>query len=156
METSTNEEIDRAVALVESVLGGLGLEVDVAGTRIASPGGGHAWSLQRGSAAVAIFLRPPRDGEDSPQLRVVSPILKVDPGGAEALYKALLELNAQGLAGVAFGVHHERVVVVAERRTRDLDAAGLEYVIRRVGAVGDHYDDSLRRRFGGTRVSDLS
>jgi hypothetical protein len=155
VETSTSEELARAEAMVEAVLTGLGLAMDVASTRVASPVGGHAWSLQRGSAAVAIFLRPPREGEDSPQLRVVSPILKVDPGGAEALYKALLELNTQGLAGVAFGVHHERVVV-AERRTLDLDAAGLEYVIRRVGAVGDHYDDSLRRRFGGTRISDLS
>ncbi len=146
-------EIERAALLVEGVIQTLGL--DPASVRMPAPAHGRAWSLMRGSAAVAIFLRPPRDGEDSAQLRVVAPIVKVESRDEVALYRTLLELNASGLGSVAFGLHHGRIVIVAERRTRDLDAAEVEYVVHRVGAVGDRYDDELIARFGGTRVSDL-
>lgn len=146
-------EIQRAADLVEQVIEHLGL--DPSAMRMPAPTAGRAWSLMRGSAAVAIFLRPAREREDSAQLRVVSPIVRIETTKLEALYRTLLELNATGLGGVAFGIHHERVVVVTERRTRDLDAAEVEYIIQRVGAAGDHYDDQLIAQFGGTRVSDL-
>jgi len=148
------QEFDRAVTLVEGAIRRLGL--DPAAVQLDPPGGvGRGWSLMRGSAAVAVFLRLPREGEDGPQLRIVAPIVRVDPTQEVALYRRLLELNAQGMGPVAFGLLHDRVVVVAERRSADLESAELEHLVQRVGAVGDHYDDQLVTRFGGQRVSDL-
>lgn len=119
-----------------------------------APGGGKAWSLMRGSAAVAIFLRSPRPGEDAPFLRAVSPIIVIDKTNEAPLFRRLLELNASGLGSVAFGVHDDRVVAVSERPTRDLDPSEVRYILQVVGAVADHYDDELTRLFGGTKVSD--
>jgi hypothetical protein len=148
----SSEELARAARLVEETIAGLG--IDPATVRFPAPGNGHAWSLMRGSAALAIFLRPPRDTEDSPFLRVISPIVVIDPTRELALYRKLLELNASGLGAVAFGVHEGRVVAVSERPTRDLDPSEVRYIVQIVGAVADHYDDELTRTFGGTRVSD--
>lgn len=152
---TTDTEIERATTLVEEAVKRLGL--DPAAVRMPPPPGVEkAWSLMRGSAGVAVFLRAAKEGENSPWLRVVSPIVKVDPAKEVELYKRLLELNAQGLGAVAFGLVQDRVVVVAERRTLDLEPAELEHLVNRVGVVGDHYDDQLITRFGGSRVSDLS
>ena len=57
--------------------------------------------------------------------------------------------------GMVFALHHDRVVIVAERRARDLEPAEVSHLIERVGVVADHYDDQLISRFGGTKVSDL-
>lgn len=153
-ETQSKEDLAHAAVLVEDVIRRMGLEPDA--VSIAVPEPSRAWSLMRGSAAVAIFLRPARVGEDSSQLRVVAPIIRVAEGDAMPLFRALLELNAGGLGAVAFGVQEDRVVVVAERRTLDLERAEVEFLIHRVGAVGDHYDDELIARFGGSRIADLA
>ena len=153
-ETQSKAELEHAAALVEDVIRRMGLEPDK--VRIAVPEPSRGWSLMRGSAAVAVFLRPPRKGEDSAQLRIVAPIIRVAEGDVSALFRTLLELNAGGLGAVAFGVQEDRVVVVAERRVLDLERAEVEFLIHRVGAVGDHYDDELIARFGGTRITDLS
>lgn len=151
-EEETQEDIKRAVRLVEETIQGLG--IDPASVRMPAPGGGQAWSLMRGSAAIAIFLRAPRANEDTPYLRVISPIVKIDKSQELQLYRHLLELNASGLASVAFGIHEDRVVAVSERPTRDLDPSEVKFIVQIVGAVADHYDDELTRQFGGTRVSD--
>ncbi len=147
-----NDEIERAAGLVEAMIRKQG--IDPATVRMTPPGSGRAWSLMRGSAAVAIFLRPPHDGEDSPKLRVVSPIVKLDAETRPEIYRTLLELNTTGLGGMAFGIHQERVVIIAERRTKDLEPAEVEHLIQRVGVVADHYDDQLVARFGGSKVSE--
>lgn len=147
-----NDEIERAAALVEAMIRKQGIDPET--VRMAPPGQGRAWSLMRGSAAVAVFLRPAHEGEDSPKLRIVSPIVKIDESTRPEIYKTLLELNATGLGGMAFGVHQERVVLVAERRTTDLEPAEVEHLIQRVGVVADHYDDHIVSRFGGSKVSE--
>jgi hypothetical protein len=151
-DEEVQREIARAAQLIEETITALG--VDAASVRMPAPGGGKAWSLMRGSAAVAIFLRSPRPGEDAPFLRVVSPIMVIDKSNEAALFRRLLELNAAGLGSVAFGVHDNRVVAVSERPTRDLDPSEVRYILQAVGAVADHYDDELTRLFGGTKVSD--
>ncbi len=154
MEILTDtDELARAAARVEDMIRAQGIDPEA--VRMEPPGQGYAWSLLRGSAAVAVFLRPARDGEEGPRLRVVSPIVKCDEGVRPELYKTLLELNASGLGGMSFGLHQDRVVVVAERRAVDLDDDAVRYLIDRVGVVADHYDDQLIARFGGVRVSDL-
>jgi hypothetical protein len=146
-------EIERAAEMVETMIRKQGIDPET--VRMVPPGQGRAWSLMRGSAAVAIFLRPPREGEEEPRLRVVSPIIKIDEGVRPEMFRTLLELNATGLGGMAFGIHQDRVVVVAERRTRDLEPVEVAHLIERVGVVADHYDDQLIARYGGVRVSDL-
>ncbi len=153
-DTQSNKDLSRAAALVDDVIRRLGLDPERVAIQVPAPRRG--WSLLRGSAAVAIFLRPARDGEDSPQLRIVAPILRIAAGDPLGLCRSLLELNAGGLGAVSFGLQGDRVVVVAERRTLDLEPAEVEYLVQRVGAVGDHYDDELIARFGGTKVTDLS
>jgi hypothetical protein len=151
-DDEVQQEIARAARLVEETITALG--IDAGSVRMPAPGGGKAWSLMRGSAAVAIFLRSPRPGEDAPFLRVVSPIIVIDKANEGPLFRRLLELNASGLGSVAFGVHDDRVVAVSERPTRDLDPSEVRYILQVVGAVADHYDDELTRLFGGTKVSD--
>ena len=153
-DTQSNKDLSRAAALVDDVIRRLGLDPERVAIQVPAPSRG--WSLLRGSAAVAIFLRPARDGEDSPQLRIVAPILRIAAGDPLGLFRSLLELNAGGLGAVSFGLQGDRVVVVAERRTLDLEPAEVEYLVQRVGAVGDHYVDELIARFGGTKVTDLS
>jgi hypothetical protein len=150
-DDATQLEMNRAAHLIEETVSALG--IDAASVRLAAPGGGRAWSLMRGSAAVAIFLRAPRQGEDCPFLRVVSPIIVYDKSTEAALFRRLLELNASGLGSVAFGVHDDRIVAVSERPTRDLDPSEVRYILQVVGAVADHYDDELTRLFGGGKVS---
>lgn len=150
MTVDNNDEIERAAGLVEAMIRNQGIDPET--VRMAPPGEGRAWSLMRGSAAVAVFLRPPHEGENSPKLRVVSPMVKVDDSTRPELFKALLELNASGLGGMAFALHQERVVLVAERRTTDLEPAEVEHLIQRVGVVADHYDDQIVARYGGSRV----
>jgi hypothetical protein len=145
--------MDRAAGLIEAMIQKQGIAPET--VRMTPPGQGRAWSLMRGSAAVAVFLRPANEGEDSPKVRIVSPIVKVDESTRPEIYKTLLELNATGLGGMAFGVHQDRVVVVAERRSKDLEPNEVEHLIQRVGVVADHYDDLLIARFGGVKVSDL-
>lgn len=72
----------------------------------------------------------------------------------EALFLRVLELNAAGLAGCAFGVLGDSVVLVSERPTRDLDESEVLYAIRQVAALADLFDDSLVASFGGRRSSD--
>jgi hypothetical protein len=147
-----NAELESAAKLVEETIQGLG--VDPSTVRMQAPGGGHAWSLMRGSAAIAIFLREPRANEDSPCLRVISPVIRIEKARELDLYRHLLELNAAGMASVAFGIHDGKVVAVSERPTHDLDPGEVKYIVQIVGAVADHYDDELARQFGGSRVSD--
>ena len=153
-QSQSQEDLTHAATLVEDVIRRLGLAPDR--VRISVPEPSRGWSLLRGSAAVAVFLRPAREGEDSPQLRVVAPIVRVASGDPLPMFRMLLELNAGGLGAVSFGLQEDRVVVVAERRTLDLERSEVEFLIHRVGAVGDHYDDELIARFGGTRITDRS
>ena len=111
-----------------------------------------AWTLKRGSAAVLIALV--KRGE-SAALRVVSPTAVFDPAKKDVLFAHLLDLNADGMQGCAFGVVADKVVVVTERAVDDLDIKEVERTIRHVAAVSDTFDDRLVREFGGKRASDV-
>jgi hypothetical protein len=142
-------------ALVEAAIQTLG--VSAASAR-AKDGDGHAsWTLQRGSAAVLIALatRDTGHGGTAVYLRVVSPVMTLpEPAKRDALYKHLLELNAQGLANAAFGLVNDRVVAVSERPTNDLQSEEIVQMVRHLAAVADTYDDRLVKAFGGELASD--
>jgi hypothetical protein len=143
-------------ALVEAAIRTLGVDPGVA---LAKEGDGHAsWTLQRGSAAVLISLAS-RDsghgGKVGVYLRVISPVMTLPPADKhEALFKHLLELNAQGLANAAFGLVGERIVAVAERPTEDMQSEEVSQMVRHLAAVADTYDDRLVKAFGGAKASD--
>jgi hypothetical protein len=132
------------VALVESVLGELydgplrqGDAVDPVL---------HAWSVQQGSASaiVALVARP-----EFTHLRISSTVMTLDARvDRAALFAHLLELNAN-LRGNAFALDGDRVLLVAERSTLDLDRSEVVDLVRRVTTNADHHDDQLVAKFGG-------
>jgi hypothetical protein len=149
-----SDEIKNARTIVETAITRLGLEPSSILTKESAD---HvAWTLKRGSAAVlvALILRG-----DSAALRVVSPTIVfdggLDPAKKDALFSRLLELNADGMQSCAFGVIGQKIVVVSERPTSDLDVGEVEHAIRHVAAISDTYDDKLVTEFGGTRASDV-
>jgi hypothetical protein len=79
-----------------------------------------------------------------------------DEAQRPALYKHLLELNAQGLANAAFGLVADRVVAVSERPTKSMQADEVKQMVRHLAAVADTYDDRLVKAFGGKLASDPS
>jgi hypothetical protein len=150
-----------ARALVEAAIQALGLSPAsiLAPQPPDSKGGDRAsWTLQRGSAAILITLATRKvdaAGKECVFLRVISPVMTLpDPAKREALYKHLLELNAQGLANAAFGLVNHRVVAVSERPTEDMQAAEVTQMVRHLAALADTYDDRLVKAFGGELASD--
>lgn len=132
-------------ALVEEILGELGH--DAARCRVDAPGALHAWQVRKGSALTRVSLV---SRTEFTHLRVSSTVMTAD-GTVDraALHAHLLELNA-GLCGAAFATEGDRVVLVAERSTLDLDRSEVRELIRRVTTYADDHDDVLVARFGGT------
>ncbi len=133
-------------ALIEEVLGELGYQPPET-RRIELPDAVRAWRIQKGSAIATIQLiaRP-----EFTHLRLSSIVMTLDDQvDRTALFSHLLELNIS-LCGNAFALDGNRVVLVAERSTLDLDRSELVDIIRRVTSNADHHDDLLVQRFGGT------
>jgi hypothetical protein len=134
------------VALVEQVLGELGHPPDA--SRVKEPGALHAWRLTRGSAVTTVTVVP---RSAFPHLRVTAVVMTLDAAvgiDRAALFAHLLELNAR-LCGVAFATDGDRVLLVGERSTLDLDHSEVHDAIERVTTYADEHDDVLVARFGG-------
>jgi hypothetical protein len=148
-----------ARALVEAAIGGLGVSPAsaLANESLDTQGHGHAsWTLQRGSARILITLATQTGpaGKTSVFLRVISPVMTLpEPAKREALYQHLLELNAQGLGNAAFGFASDRIVVVSERPTENMQGEEASQMVRHLAAVADTYDDRLVKAFGGELAS---
>ncbi len=142
----------RAVALVEQVIRGLGIDPRASRTERE----GHvAFALRRGSARILIAIHAPSAELPDGRLRVVAPVVHLPaPERESALFRRLLEANATELVGAAFAISGGEIVVVAERSVEDLDASEVDSVIRNVGRVADRYDDELAAQFGAKRSSD--
>jgi len=145
-------DVERATALVEQTIRGLG--IDPGASR--SQREGHvAFALRRGSARILIAVHPPGGEMTEGRIRVVAPVVRMPPAETERdLCRHLLEANASELVGAAFAISGGEVVVVAERSVRDLDASEVNSMIRNVGRVADRYDDELATRYGAVRSSD--
>ena len=113
-----------------------------------------AWKVHKGTADVYVQLGI--NGESN-VLRVTAPVLHLAAGvDAPRLFRRLLELNATKVAGAAFGLRDDHVVLVAERTTVDLDPSEVVDIIKRVEDFADHYDDVLVTEFGGRRAGPSS
>jgi hypothetical protein len=133
------------IALVEDVLGELGH--DPATSRQAKTSALHEWRVVKGSAVTHVSLV---NRTEFTHLRVCSVVMtvdgKVDRG---ALNAELLGLNAS-LCGAAFATDGDRVLLLSERSTLDLDRSEVRELIKRVTTYADDHDDRLVARFGGT------
>lgn len=145
-------DVERAVALVEQTIRGLG--IDPAASR--SQREGHvAFALRRGSARILVAVHPPSGELSEGRIRVVAPVVRMPPPENEVgLFRRLLEINASELVGAAFAISGDEVVVVSERSVRDLDGSEVNSMIRNVGRVADRYDDELANEYGAQRSSD--
>lgn len=143
-----------ACEMVEKVISDLSLNPE--DNRLQTDDDSVAWGLMRGSAQVFIFVKPADEGDSFETIQIVAPVMKIpDSGGnVTALYQRLLELNAQELTGVAFGLKGDTVVITTDRSTEDLDRSEVKEMILRVGYFADLYDDALVNQFGGHRFSD--
>jgi hypothetical protein len=156
------------VALVEQVLDELGyidlpelpdeLPPRVPGTTaVSEPGASHVWRLARGSATTRVAVVDPtptphpaaHDRASFPHLRVSAVVMTLDAAvDRAALFGRLLALNAE-LCGVAFALDGDRVLLISERSTLDLDHSEARDAIERVTTLADEHDDALVARFGG-------
>lgn len=133
------------VALVEDVLAELGHPSPA--SRIQDPAALHAWRMSVGSAVTGISVIP---RAEFTHLRVCATVMTLDQRvDRSALYAHLLALNVT-LAGAAFAVDGDHVLLVSERSTLDLDRSEVLDAIRRVARCADDHDDVLVARFGGT------
>lgn len=132
------------VALVEEVLREQGH--DPGASRVPVPGAPHAWQVRTGSAVTRVTVFPT---PDFTHLRVRSVVMTIDASVDRlALFHHLLERNAE-LWGAAFALELDKVVLVAERSTLDLDRSEVADMIRRVTTYADDHDDTLVAKFGG-------
>ena len=147
-DNATETNLHACAAMVEDALSRRNL--DPAACRLdATPG--LAWRLRQGSAEVHVTLTP-HDGEPN-TIQVIAPVMRAPD--SPALFRRLLELNANRLTQAAFGVRGQDVVLTADRSTAGLDTVEVEEMIRRIAEYADHYDDELVAEFGGTRHTDL-
>ena len=102
--------------------------------------------MRTGSAVTRVTVFPT---PDFTHLRVRSVVMTIDATvDRGALFQHLLERNCE-LWGAAFAVERDRVVLVSERSTLDIDRSEVADMIRRVTTYADDHDDALVARFGG-------
>ena len=132
------------VALVEDVLTELGHPP--ANSRTSDPAALHAWQITKGSASTRVTLV---DRSEFTHIRISAIVMTLDAKiDRPALYAHLLELNA-GLCGAAFATDGDRILLVTERSTLDLDRSEVLDLVRRLTSTADEHDDVLVARFGG-------
>jgi hypothetical protein len=132
------------VALVEAVLGELGHPSPA--SKLEDRAALHAWQIPKGSSLTRVTLI---HRSEFTHLRVCATVMTLDAKvDRTALFGHLLDLNT-GLCGAAFATDGDRVLLVGERSTLDLDRSEVLDLIRRVTTYADEHDDVLVARFGG-------
>ncbi len=133
------------LSLVEAALSELGHPAN--DSRLDERNALHAWQIRKGSSVSRVSLI---HRAEFTHIRVSSVVMTLDAKvDRNALYAHLLELNAT-LCGAAFATEGDRVLLVTERSTLDLDRSEVLDLLRRVTTYADDHDDVLVARFGGT------
>lgn len=136
--------LSSTVQLVEAVLAELGHPAP--NSRAKDTRALHAWQIPKGSSLTKVTII---NRSEFTHIRVCAIVMTVDAGvDRAALHEHLLELNA-GLCGAAFAIDGDRVLLLGERSTLDLDRSEVLELIRRVTTYADDHDDVLVARFGG-------
>jgi hypothetical protein len=128
------------VAVVEEVLASRG-HVE----RLDDTSALHAWKIGV-QARLALLHR-----SEFTHIRVEAIVMTLDAQVDRGkLFAELLDSNAQ-LTGAAFATAHDRVLLVSERSTLDLDRSEVTELIARVLDYAEHYGPALVARHGGVR-----
>ena len=136
--------LQSTVALVEEVLTELGYPPSAA--RVPDSSALHAWQIAKGSATTRVTLI---DRAEFTHIRICATVMTADAKvDRAALHAHLLELNAS-LCGAAFATEADRVLLVTERSTLDLDRSEVMELVKRVTTSADDHDDALVATFGG-------
>jgi len=132
------------IALVEAVLVELGHPSPA--SKVDDRAALHAWQIPKGSSLTRVTLI---HRSEFTHLRVCAIVMTLDGKvDRSALFGHLLDLNT-GLCGAAFATDGDRVLLVGERSTLDIDRSEVLELIRRVTTYADEHDDVLVARFGG-------
>lgn len=138
--------LESTVAMVEDVLIELGHFVN--DCRRTVEGSVHAWVIRKGSASIAIDLKPK---DDYWSVRVSAVVMTIDDKVDKiALFERILSLNATEVTGAAFALAGSEVLLLSERSTVDLDRSELHALVSVVRTFADDFDDKLVDEFGGS------
>ena len=140
--------LETHAATVQRILSKIGIEPD---TSRLDTDQGYAWSFQRGSAIIEIYVSQ-QDGRGF--LQVLSPIIHLPTTNVLPLYRRLLELNLQ-LTSASLGVYLDVVYVFNERPLDGLDAVEADNIITLVAGYADYLDNVLVNEFGGRLYSQV-
>ena len=111
--------------------------------------GDDAWAIFRGSAVGYVALIGGSEEEGDPVVHVSFPIIRVPEGGAEPLFKRLLELNHELGSLCSFSIDQRgKVWLGAARFAADLEEPALRELIAQLAGLADRYDDLLLAEFG--------
>ena len=146
-ENQVEVNLESTTVLIEDVLVELGHVVDK--SRVDYPECERAWRISKGSATIEIALLV-RDGAGWVQVSasVMTPGAQTDTG---ALWRKVLQLNAERPAMASFALRGDTVLLIGQRPTLDLDRSEVLALIETVSTDADRYDDELVREFGGRR-----
>lgn len=148
-ENGRDTNIKSTIAMVEDVLLELGYFLNNCRDD-ETTGDQRSWTIRKGSALVNIYILAPGDNVEHVHLRAVSVVMTITPNVDEGrLLRYVLEVNRQEVTGAAFALDDNRLLLVAERPTLDLDRSEVFDLIQRVRMYADEYDDLLVNRFGG-------
>lgn len=133
------------LSLVEAALSELGHPAN--DSRVDDRSALHAWQIRQGSSVSRVSLI---HRAEFTHIRVSSVVMTLDDKvDRPSLHAHLLELNAT-LCGAGFATDGDRVLLVTERSTLDLDRSEVLELIKRITTYADDHDDVLVARFGGT------
>ncbi|HVV82500.1 MAG TPA: YbjN domain-containing protein [Kofleriaceae bacterium] len=133
-----------AIGLIEQALVELGQDPELC--ELDDPSVLKSWWFSHGSATVTVALRR-RPG--TPHLRITTPVMTpAKASDRAALHSELLARNVE-LCGMAFGLDGDKVLMVSERSTLDLDRSEVVQLIGELAREADAVDDALVARYGG-------
>lgn len=105
-------------------------------------GNGLGWQFFHQSAAVFISL-----DRTSGELAIESPLILASREQRTALFRSLLELNAQALGAARFCMRGDAVVLRFVDRLENIAPPKLMSAVKEVALAADHFDDLLGYRF---------
>lgn len=133
-----------AIGLIEQALVTLGHDPEAC--ELDDPSLVRGWWFSHGSVTVTVALRR-RAG--APALRISTPVMT--PANATdraALHADLLARNLE-LCGMAFALDGDKVVLVSERSTLDLDRSEVLDLVSGLARQADAVDEVLVATYGG-------
>jgi hypothetical protein len=109
----------------------------------------NTWRITSGSATGFILIFENAEDEESTELMIIFPVMRVPVAKSLAFYRRLLEINTSLRGRAAFAVNEDNAVTLVTGRTiRDLDLNELASMVIVTAALADDYDDILLDEFG--------